>query len=321
MNRAKKKLISIIIPIYNSYHLIDNCLKSLENQTSNNFEVIFVDDCSSDDSYEKLSKRLKECSFKYKIVQNETNSGPGATRNNGIKISSGNYITFLDSDDYIANNFIEEIDKVISDNNADLLIFDYFMVNNQSEKSCSTFPNDIKEGILNVFDTLALSNGMCWGKIFKKSIITKNKITFPNLMRSEDLAFVKIFISKCKKIRYVKKEMYYYIQNPTSIMHNASTLNIQNNIETFNYIKNNIRDCDAVEMIFIREYLYLIVQIMILKKYKTVDIKKFINEYNRNYPLWWKNKYIKCQKKYMRILLKLIKFKLILPLRIVFKLK
>ena len=77
-------------------------------------------------------------------------------------------------------------------------------------------------------------------------------------MRSEDLAFVKVYLSKCERVYYDKNAYYYYVQHNKSIMHNKKTLNIKNNIEAFNYIKNNTENNDAVEMIFIREYLYLI---------------------------------------------------------------
>lgn len=314
-----KPLFSIVIPIYNSYNLVDRCLNSLEGQSDKDFEVIFVDDCSTDGSYQKLKDKLKKYSFTYKVIKNKKNSGPGATRNNGINKCSGEYIIFVDSDDYLENNLIENMKKILKEKNTDIIIYDYFITYKENNKRCYSLP--FENGFVKKMDALALSNGMCWGKVYKKSIIIDNNIQFPNLMRSEDLAFVKVYLSKCKKVYYDKNVYYYYIQHKKSIMHNHNTLNINNNIVAFNYIKDNAENNADIEMIFIREYLYLIVQNMILTKEKNKNIKKFIKESSEKYPNWYNNEYIKYQPKYLKILLFFIKIRFILPLRIIFKLK
>ena len=102
-------MISIVIPVYNAKDKMAKCLNSLINQSSNNFEVIFIDDCSTDGSYEYLKKFFKNAKMNVKIHQNEKNSGPGVSRNNGIKMSEGKYLMFIDSDDYITNDCIENL--------------------------------------------------------------------------------------------------------------------------------------------------------------------------------------------------------------------
>ena len=312
-------LISIVIPVYNSLNIIDKCLESLESQTSRNFEVIFIDDCSKGNNYEELKKKLNNYSFVYQIHQNIKNSGPGFTRNNGIKLSKGSYIVFIDSDDYVSSNFIEIIEKNIDEESPDVIIFDYYIEKNNKLNKTDGLP--LKQGRISKLDALALSKGACWGKVYKKNIIIENSIEFPNLIRSEDLAFCKAFISKCDRIYYLKEYLYYYIENKHSIMHTMSTMNISNNIKAFEYIRKNTENNEAIEMIFIREYLYLIVQIMILKNNSTKEIKKFISQCNNEYNKWYKNKYIKFQPTYMRLILILIRRRIILPIRIIFKLK
>ena len=316
----KELLISVIIPVYNSLKLIDRCIDSLTNQTSNNFEAVFVDDCSVDGSYDYLCKKLSSCKFKYKVLKNEENSGPGVTRNNGIKNSNGNYVTFLDSDDYVSDSFIKYLLDIIVKQNYDVVIFDYNMIHKNGTKNIRNgLPLD--EGEVKALDALALSNGMCWGKLYKRNIIFDNNVFFPNLIRSEDLAFCKVFISKSKKIYYMKKSIYNYTINDNSIMRTNNTLDINNNIKAFEFIEKNVGKNEAVEMIFIREYLYLIVQIMTIKKYKTKQIKEFINKSIKRYENWKKNKYLKFQPFYVKVLLKFIKYKMIFPLRMIFKLK
>ena len=130
-----------------------------------------------------------------------------------------------------------------------------------------------------------------------------------------------IFASVASLFCIVIEYLYYYIENKQSIMHTMSTMNISNNIKAFEYIRKNTENNEAIEMIFIREYLYLIVQIMILKNNSTKEIKKFISQCYNEYNKWYKNKYIKFQPTYMRLILILIRSRIILPIRIIFKLK
>lgn len=313
-----KPLISIVTPVYNSFDLMGRYLNSLKNQQSDNFEVIIVDDHSSDGSY----KKLKDYKFPFKcyLFQTKKNSGPGVARNLGLAKCSGEYVTFVDSDDYVDKSFIEVLTKTIKENDVDAIVFDYYKTDGNNNVSSDTILLS-NEGYADVNDVVALSTGSTWCKVYKTAILKKNKIAFPNLMRSEDLAFNKVALSKCSKIFYLKKNLYYYFENTSSIMHNPSTLDINNNKKAFQYIEENIKMSDALEMIFIRECLYLITQIMILKKEKTKSIKAFILECETKYPNWYNNKYIKMQPRYLQIILLFIKCHFIFPIRIIFKLK
>ena len=314
-----KPLISIITPVYNSFHLMPRYFDSLLKQNFNNFEVIIVDDCSTDGSYNKLKEKIKQCDFDCFLYKTGKNSGPGAARNLGISNSRGKYITFIDSDDYVADNFIESIAKII-DNNFDAVIFDYYKTNGKNNIACNTVLS-LNAGVISVSDAVALSSGSTWCKVYKTEILKDNKIYFPDLMRGEDLVFNKVALSKCKNIYYLKKNIYYYYENTQSIMHNFETLDISDNVKAYEYIENNLNLEIPLEMIFIREYLYLITQIMILKKYKTCEIKKFINDCFYKFPKWYHNEYIKKQPKYLRVILIFIRYKIIFPIRLIFKLK
>lgn len=315
----KKPLISIVTPVYNSYHLMDNLINSLEKQSCDDFEIIFINDLSTDNSYELLSKRLKNVQFSYTFLSNERNLGPGETRNYGISNSSGDYITFIDSDDYVSEDFIKKIKEKIKNTYPDAIIFDYYINNNQKSVYKKSLP--LEEKIIDKMDALALCNGMCWGKVLKKKIVVDNNVKFPKLMRSEDLAFVKVAISFCESIVYFNEPLYYYNLVETSIMHTRKTLNILNNIKAFEYIEDNVTSNEALEMVFIRDYLYIIVQNMIILREKNNTIKDFIISAEKKYPEWYKNKYLKYQPFYLRLLLRLIKHKNIFLLKLIFKLK
>lgn len=314
-----KPLLSIITPIYNCYHLMDRLLETLEKQTSDDFEVIFINDLSTDKTYELLNQRLKTVKFKYKLLTNSQNVGPGETRNHGVSASEGKYITFIDSDDYISEDFVKKIKYEIEKNKLDVLIFDYYINSGNKLTYKNSLP--LNNGIVDKTDALALCNGMCWGKVFKKNIIQENKVVFPKLMRSEDLAFVKVAIFYSKKVIYLKEPLYFYNLVETSIMHSRKTLNNLNNIKAYEYIEKNISDKRALEMIFVRDYLYIIVQNMILQKETNDRIKRFIEEAGKKFPEWYKNQYIKMQPKYLQIILKLIKHKQMICLKAIFRLK
>lgn len=315
MNR--EPFISIIIPVYNCFKYMDKCIDSLEKQTCKDFKVIFIEDCSKDDTYIKLKEKLKTVTFDYLLLKNEKNCGPGKTRNRGLIEAQSKYLTFIDSDDYVTYDFIDIIKQTIVDSKCDILLFDYYSVRKDKLKKAKAI-NVNKTNISNE-EYLALTCGMCWGKVYKKDVV--NSISFPEITRGEDLAFSKVALSKGEKIKYIEKPLYYYVQNDTSIMHSASTINIDNNKEAFKYIEKNITKIECVEMIFIREYMYQIVELMIKLKYSKEDITSFINECNQMYPNWNKNKYIAFQPKHVKIILSFINKKWLLPIRLLFKIK
>ena len=314
------KIISIIIPVFNSINYIERCLECLENQTSKQFETIFIDDCSTDNSYEELSKKLKNVKYNYQLLKNEKNMGPGFTRNKGVEASKGDYLLFVDSDDFISNDCIEKLINLIEKKDYDCIVFDYYKIFEDGKlKKYNTMHSNIDKIDNKIL--LALSSGSTCCKLYKKKIIKDNNIYFPDLIRSEDLVFNKIAISKCKNVFYLKEPLYYYYQRGNSIMHDTNTLNPQNNINAFNYIEECLPHSEELEMIFIREYLYLVVQIYILKGYKNKQIKEFIDNCNAMYPKWKDNKYISNQNIILRICLLLIQFKGIYLLKMLFLMK
>ncbi len=314
----KKDFLTIITPYYNSLNCIQKLLDSLANQTFQNFELIIIDDYSNKKDYNGLKKLMKNYSFNIKLYRNSKNFGPGYTRNYGIKEAKTPYVTFIDADDYVSNDFVEKIFKVLNEKNYDCLIFDYNIEKKYYGYVVKSLP--LKESEPKAIDVLALSNGMCWGKVYKKRIIDKKNIIFPNLMRSEDLAFVKVYLSKCKTIYYLQEPLYNYVQNNNSIMHNAKTLKIDNNKKAYEYIDKNVKKSKAKEMIYLREYIYLIIQNMFRCHYEEKDILLFLEQENLNNDIF-KNKYIKYQPLYLRYCLFLIEERKLSILKYIFKLK
>ena len=117
---------TIITPQFNSFELMDKYFDSLLNQTVKDFEVVIVDDCSTDGSWKKLQEYVKQCPLQITLLQAEKNSGPGNARNMGIEAAKGEWITFVDNDDWVVRDFLEKIDAVIKKENVNCVICDYY---------------------------------------------------------------------------------------------------------------------------------------------------------------------------------------------------
>lgn len=222
-------IISIIVPIYNSEKYLPECIKSILNQTYKNIEIILINDGSTDNSlkicknYSKIDNRIKKL--------DKLNSGVAESRNKGIQIASGQFIMFVDSDDFLETTIIEKLYNSIKLNNSDLAICkinDY--VNDNKIKRYENNLNSIvftkkskSDFIKNYFaKNEADSNnimGVCFRMLIKKDILTNNNITFPKLKQLEDLVFCTELITKINKISVVNEYLYNYRYVEASAIH------------------------------------------------------------------------------------------------------
>ena len=197
-------LVSIIVPVYNVEKYINRCLDSIINQTYKNLELILIDDGSTDnsgkicDEYSKVDRRI--------IVKHNTNKGVSYTRNCGINLASGEYLLFIDSDDYVDLNYVENLLKPIILEDYDLVVCNINHI----------FYNDIKNNIVNTkllsqnyYDDLYILNILRItpvNKLFKTKIITAFNIKFiENLSYSEDCIFNYEYAKHVKNINMLIK--------------------------------------------------------------------------------------------------------------------
>lgn len=222
------KLISIIVPIYNVEAYLEKCIDSILQQTYTNIEVILVNDGSLDncgqicDQYEKIDKRIK--------VVHKKNGGLSDARNAGLDVATGTYVVFIDSDDYIEKDLIEESYKVIHENNLDLVSFDYRKVDENGyiiEESVLGLENniyDLSEIGLNEYiikKIYTYEHGVeAWHKMYKMSIIKENKLkfTYNDLIFAEDLLFNLSYLVHVNKCATMQQTYYNYLIRETSIM-------------------------------------------------------------------------------------------------------
>lgn len=203
--------ISVIVPIYNAEKYLDKCLTSLVSQTYTNLEIILINDGSTDNSLNIIEKFAKEYKNTIKVISRK-NKGIGYSRNEGIRNASGSYISFVDSDDYLEINMLEEMYKKIKKYDADIIICNYEMYNNSFCKEVDVTKTMQEETSLfkqpELMNTL---NFAPWNKLYKKELF--NGIVFPEKYKFEDLSAVFKVCLNAKKIVKLDKTLYNYYVN------------------------------------------------------------------------------------------------------------
>ena len=223
--------VSIIIPVYNVEQYLRQCLDSVINQTLKDIEIICIDDCSTDNSLAIL-KEYAEKDNRFIIIQQETNQGQGIARNKGLDFAGGEYIGFVDPDDWIEPNMYEELYNYAINNNADFVQCDY---NRFFEESGDFKPitalRPFKKGYKNVRADniftyqdfreecfLGLWN-LVWTRLYKKSLIDKNHSRFSEGKYGEDKAFSIECKLSAERIYYTNKILYNYRVRANSSCH------------------------------------------------------------------------------------------------------
>lgn len=198
--------VSVIVPIYNEEKNLKRCIESLINQTYKNLEIILINDGSTDNS-KKIIDSYKD---KRIVAIHKKNTGIGDTRNTGIAKSTGDYIMFVDSDDYIELNYVEVLLKSLNENKADLAISNYYL-----DTPNKTYEIDLKNlGITSIKedeDLLCKINLSPWNKLYKKDLIINNNNKFPYKVKYEDVPFVVEAVIKASKISFVPNYLYHYV--------------------------------------------------------------------------------------------------------------
>lgn len=294
---------SIITPMFNSFSLMQKYFDSLEQQTNKNFEVIIVDDCSSDNSYDKAFEFAKQSTIDIKVLRTTENGGPGNARNFGLRSAAGEYILFIDSDDYISSDCIEKIDTI---ENYDILFFDYNREKNGKTVSCKTL-RTIDQNPISRDTALLWSTSSICGKVFRRSIISQNGIYFPDLLRFEDFVFLVKCITKSEVLKYIDLNLYYYVDNDASIVHKHSNTGSKYARKALNLLNEELKLYSPliVEALYIREILYVTVREQ-LGNYNDEILKNTVRVIEEQYPKWRKNPYIKKFKPIQRILLGIV---------------
>ena len=264
----QNKLITVVIPIYNVEKYIEECLNSIINQTYKHLEILCIDDCGEDNSI-KIVEEYSKKDNRIKIVYNKENAGQGYCRNIGIQEANGDYIYFIDSDDFIDLDYIEKMYNEMIKNDVDVVcqtkILKYYGENSIRNK----YIKHAREFVLNKkleWDETLLKNSpispVC--KLYKIDFFRKNNVYFAeNRLKFEDFYFWYILRTRIKTIEFLHNSTYFYRQRNNSTMYENK------------YNKN-----DCYDAIYIIENIY--------NYYKKYNL---LNKYP--IPFKWLNKYFK----------------------------
>lgn len=200
--------VSVIVPVYNTEKYLKNCIDSLLKQNFEDYEIIVINDLSPGNA-EEIIKSYNDKKIVY--IKNKTNKGIGYNRNLGIKKAKGEYVCFIDSDDYVKEDFISKMYNYSKENNLDLCVCDYVNVDEEGNKlkefNLSDFCITNYEGNNKILCEINLAP---WNKLYKKDMLVKNKIEFSETLKYEDLSFVALSIKNSKKIGKINEQLNYY---------------------------------------------------------------------------------------------------------------
>ena len=213
-------LVSVIVPVYKVEKYLEKCVDSIINQTYKNLEIILVDDGSPDncskmcDLYAKEDKRVK--------VIHKQNGGLSDARNAGLDIMTGDFVCFVDSDDWVEKNYVEEMLNIQQKTNADVVACGINLVNEENGKS-SIYYNinqttifETHDIIENYYNGNGIISGVAWNKLYKKEIF--NNLRYPKGILFEDVAIILNILFQCEKVVILKDMLYNYLDRQGSIM-------------------------------------------------------------------------------------------------------
>ncbi len=281
---------SIITPQYNSFHLMAEYFRSLESQTFKDFEVIIVDDCSTDGSYESLKDYIEKSSLCVWLFQSERNAGPGNARNIGLDNVSGEWITFIDCDDWVEATFLEDINNVIEKENVNSVIYDYYgwLDGKLSINKSMYIPIP---GLKSVSECVISVRNHTFGKFYK--FAECKKLRYPKLRRCEDVAYVCQALALCGNSFYLDKPLYYYRQRPTSLS-NQSAMDEKDMLSAFQILNASLGDkyADELKDKSVTDILYGVLLMMCKAHKSKSEILDYIKEYEKKYPDWYSSSLI-----------------------------
>ncbi|MCL2860005.1 MAG: glycosyltransferase [Oscillospiraceae bacterium] len=298
--------VSIIVPVYNDEKYLKRCLQSLFNQTLKDIEIIAINDGSKDRSLEILYEFQKKYASKMVIVEQE-NGGAGSARNAGINIANGEFINFIDADDYLEQNALEKMFNIAKENNVKLVRCNYKSIigpfkmrysNNWGKLKGNQIVNIKKNKNYIITETPAITNKLISRDIFET-------LRFPEKIKWEDLAITPVIVASAQRIYHMDEALYNYrIHNNTTISDFIKkTSKISDILQCVELLKKHMRDRKLdieykkqIEAIYILHLLFRVENVMTWigfpKKDKVIIINLIINAIELEYPNWLECKYI-----------------------------
>ena len=267
--------VSVIIPVYNAQDSIGKCIDSITSQTFNNFEVILVNDGSTDDTLFVLQKFEREYE-NIKLI-NKKNEGVAITRNKAILEAKGKYIMFIDNDDFIDKDYIETFYNEIELRNADIIVGGYRRVSEKKE----LFKVRLTDSEWDKYIVISP-----WAKIYRRNFILENNLEFLNYILGEDVYFNLAAYSKTKRVWCISYIGYNWFDNQESIS-NTAHKGFKKEADIL-FLFNKLDEKIEMKDDFFKYYLKRFYIYYLLYSGRTASKKNFVHEVNR--IMEWINK-------------------------------
>ena len=301
--------ISIIVPVYNVENYISKCLGSIINQTEKNIEILVIDDGSTDnsgvicDTIEKSDPRVR--------VFHKNNGGLSSARNFGIDMARGQYIGFVDGDDYISPDMYETLLRLARDNNADMSMCALYDVFGEKIRKINSDINEIvveKEDAIKMVFEAKIVSVTAVNKLYKKTLF--DDVRYPIGKTAEDAFVIVDLLSRCNKVAITSAQKYYYIHRRDSI----TTRTFNGNIDAIRACERNYRIIeqhfpgllDLAKMRLCLAHFFILDRLLLDDKNEFGDIKRRVISYlNSNTLFVLRNKQFHMTRKMSAILLKI----------------
>lgn len=299
---------SIIIPVYNVEKYLKKCLLSLLHQTYSDFEVLIIDDGSTDNSIKIINEYTKKDS-RFSIYE-QVNSGQGSARNNGIRRAKGDYILFLDADDYLALDALRKLSNKISQSSSDVISFNCIIDHGIIKKK--SILNDGFHGHFNAIKDSSIltvpSNSTA--RIVKRELLLNNNIYFNENVMYEDIGFTIKVMAYAKDVLFIDDCLYFYVQRPSSTMHTNSIAKKEAILSTCQQVLETQKR-DLILLKYNTEVEYILVNIILfvlLPSINAIDYNsqiqyEFVDFILKEFPNILENSYFKNKKKKLKVLL------------------
>ena len=312
------KKISIIVPVYNSEKDLGKCLDSLVGQAMQDIEIILINDGSRDSSQTIIDEYCARYPGMVRSIQQE-NSGQAAARNRGIEMAEGEYILFVDSDDYVDLSVCEKTYALAKEKDYDIVCFDYWIENKGERvyREYYTVKCEDKKAQYLINDTSP------WNKLISGKLFSENGLRFLESYIYEDLELIPRLALYTDKIGYLNEALYFYIVHEGSTMrqkkYTPKLASIYYVMESLDKSLSSPEYEDVLEYLYIEHLLHLAVYRYLDYEEGREDIKKISGIMKKRFPKWRKNKYYKGQGVKLKIVCNLAYYKQIKLLKLILK--
>lgn len=211
--------VSVIVPVHNAEKYLAQCLDSLMKQTLQALEVILINDCSTDTSGE-ICEQYAAKDSRFIVVHNEQNIRQGLSRNKGIEMARGEYVGFVDADDWVDLDYYEKLYQAATSKKTDIAKTEYFMVYpDQANILQKKLNQNISHGLRQGLPLFLLFSYEHWTAIYRRKPLMEHHIRYPDIRNAQDDVFLLYCTYYCKSIALISGTYYYYRQHPASTIH------------------------------------------------------------------------------------------------------